>query len=80
MPFFENRKNPASKHPSPSIMVNCNPETVSTDYDTSDKLYLEPLTIEDVLSIYEKDVPVLSIGLRTKRSKLSIPFLFLTDA
>ena len=35
-----------------SIMVNCNPETVSTDYDTSDKLYFEPLTVEDVLSIY----------------------------
>ena len=40
-----------------SIMVNCNPETVSTDYDTSDKLYFEPLTIEDVLSIYEKEKP-----------------------
>jgi len=40
-----------------SIMVNCNPETVSTDYDTSDKLYFEPLTIEDVLSIYEKERP-----------------------
>ncbi len=41
-----------------SIMVNCNPETVSTDYDTSDKLYFEPLTVEDVLSIYEKEGPV----------------------
>ncbi|MCX6012726.1 MAG: carbamoyl-phosphate synthase large subunit, partial [Chloroflexi bacterium] len=40
-----------------TIMVNCNPETVSTDYDTSDKLYFEPLTIEDVLSIYEKEKP-----------------------
>ncbi len=40
-----------------SIMVNCNPETVSTDYDTSDKLYFEPLTVEDVLSIYEKETP-----------------------
>jgi carbamoyl-phosphate synthase large subunit len=40
-----------------SIMVNCNPETVSTDYDTSDKLYFEPLTAEDVLSIYEKEQP-----------------------
>ncbi len=40
-----------------SIMVNCNPETVSTDYDTSDKLYFEPLTLEDVLSIYEKEKP-----------------------
>jgi carbamoyl-phosphate synthase large subunit len=38
-----------------SIMVNCNPETVSTDYDTSDKLYFEPLTAEDVLSIYHKE-------------------------
>lgn len=41
-----------------SIMVNCNPETVSTDYDTADKLYFEPLTVEDVLSIYEKEKPV----------------------
>lgn len=40
-----------------SIMVNCNPETVSTDYDTSDKLYFEPLTVEDVLSICEKERP-----------------------
>jgi len=40
-----------------SIMVNCNPETVSTDYDTSDKLYFDPLTVEDVLSIYEKERP-----------------------
>ncbi|MBN2160701.1 MAG: carbamoyl-phosphate synthase large subunit [Spirochaetes bacterium] len=40
-----------------SIMINCNPETVSTDYDTSDKLYCEPLTAEDVLSIYEKEKP-----------------------
>ncbi|MGB8491629.1 MAG: carbamoyl-phosphate synthase large subunit, partial [Bacteroidales bacterium] len=40
-----------------SIMVNCNPETVSTDYDTSDKLYFEPLTAEDVLSIYFKEKP-----------------------
>jgi len=41
-----------------SIMVNCNPETVSTDYDTSDKLYFEPLTVEDVLSIYNKEKPI----------------------
>ena len=40
-----------------SIMVNCNPETVSTDYDTSNKLYFEPLTVEDVLSIYDKEKP-----------------------
>jgi carbamoyl-phosphate synthase large subunit len=40
-----------------SIMVNCNPETVSTDYDTSNKLYFEPLTVEDVLSIYRKEQP-----------------------
>jgi len=40
-----------------SIMVNCNPETVSTDYDTSNKLYFEPLTVEDVLSIYNKEKP-----------------------
>jgi len=41
-----------------SIMVNCNPETVSTDYDTSDKLYFEPVTVEDVFSIYEKEKPI----------------------
>ena len=40
-----------------TIIVNCNPETVSTDYDTSDKLYFEPLTAEDVLAIYEKEKP-----------------------
>jgi carbamoyl-phosphate synthase large subunit len=38
-----------------TIMVNCNPETVSTDYDTSDRLYFEPLTLEDVLSVYEHE-------------------------
>jgi carbamoyl-phosphate synthase large subunit len=41
-----------------TIMVNCNPETVSTDYDTSDKLYFEPLTVEDILSIYDKEKPL----------------------
>ncbi|MBN1357629.1 carbamoyl-phosphate synthase large subunit [Candidatus Bathyarchaeota archaeon] len=41
-----------------TIMVNCNPETVSTDYDTSNKLYFEPLTVEDVLSIYQKEKPI----------------------
>jgi carbamoyl-phosphate synthase large subunit len=41
-----------------TVIVNCNPETVSTDYDTSDKLYFEPLTTEDVLSIYEKEKPL----------------------
>ncbi len=50
------------------IMVNCNPETVSTDYDTSDKLYFEPITLEDVLSIYKKEKPygvVLQFGGQT---------------
>ena len=41
-----------------TIMVNCNPETVSTDYDTSDKLYFEPLAVEDVVSIYQKEKPI----------------------
>lgn len=41
-----------------TIIVNCNPETVSTDYDTSDKLYFEPVTTEDVLQIYEKEKPL----------------------
>src|SRR5438128_7907057 len=40
-----------------SIMVNCNPETVSTDYDTSDRLYFEPLTLEDVLEVFERERP-----------------------
>jgi len=40
-----------------SIMVNCNPETVSTDYDTSDRLYFEPVTIEDVMNIIELEKP-----------------------
>ncbi len=40
-----------------SIMVNCNPETVSTDYDTANRLYFEPLTVEDILGIYEKEKP-----------------------
>ncbi len=41
-----------------TVMVNCNPETVSTDYDTSNKLYFEPLTVEDVLQIYQKEKPL----------------------
>ena len=41
-----------------TIMVNCNPETVSTDYDTSDKLYFEPVTLEDVIQIYRKEKPL----------------------
>ncbi|MGC4115084.1 MAG: carbamoyl-phosphate synthase large subunit [Myxococcales bacterium] len=40
-----------------SLMVNCNPETVSTDYDTADRLYFEPLTLEDVLEVYEREKP-----------------------
>ena len=40
-----------------AVMVNCNPETVSTDYDTSDRLYFEPLTLEDVLGIVEVEQP-----------------------
>ena len=40
-----------------TIMVNCNPETVSTDYDTSDKLYFEPLTVEDVMEIVRREKP-----------------------
>ena len=41
-----------------SIMINCNPETVSTDYDTSDKLYFEPLTVEDVMNIVDLEKPI----------------------
>src|SRR5205814_2398910 len=40
-----------------AVMVNCNPETVSTDYDTSDRLYFEPLTVEDVLAVCERERP-----------------------
>ena len=39
-------------------MVNCNPETVSTDFDTSDRLYFEPLTLEDVLAIWNEEKPI----------------------
>ncbi len=58
-----------------SIMVNCNPETVSTDYDTSDRLYFEPLTFQDVLSIVEKEEPIgiiVQLGGQTPL-KLSVP-------
>ena len=60
-----------------TIMVNSNPETVSTDYDTSDKLYFEPLTLEDVLSIYEKERPmgvVVQLGGQTPLN-LAVPLL-----
>lgn len=58
-----------------SIMVNCNPETVSTDYDTSDKLYLEPMTREDILNIVEKEKPegvIIQLGGQTPLN-LAIP-------
>src|SRR5579864_5118368 len=66
-----------------SIMVNCNPETVSTDYDTSDRLYFEPLTLEEVLNIYETEKPdgvivqfggqtPLNLALPLKRAGVSI--------
>jgi carbamoyl-phosphate synthase large subunit len=67
-----------------SIMVNCNPETVSTDFDTSDKLYFEPLTAEDVLSIFEKEQPegvIVQFGgqtplnLATELSRAGVPIL-----
>ncbi|MFH1718891.1 MAG: carbamoyl-phosphate synthase large subunit [Planctomycetota bacterium] len=58
-----------------SIMVNCNPETVSTDYDTSDRLYFEPLTFEDVMSIVDKENPdgvIVQFGGQTPL-KLAVP-------
>ncbi len=58
-----------------AIMVNCNPETVSTDYDTSDKLYFEPLTLEDVLGIVERERPdgvIVQFGGQTPL-KLAVP-------
>ncbi len=59
------------------IMVNCNPETVSTDYDISDRLYFEPLTLEDVLHIYQEEEPdgiILQFGGQTPL-KLALPLL-----
>jgi carbamoyl-phosphate synthase large subunit len=58
-----------------AIMINCNPETVSTDYDTSDRLYFEPLTFEDVLNIVEKERPlgvIVQFGGQTPL-KLAVP-------
>ncbi|MCZ6549825.1 MAG: carbamoyl-phosphate synthase large subunit [candidate division NC10 bacterium] len=58
-----------------AIMVNCNPETVSTDYDTSDRLYLEPLTLEDVLNILDREQPegvIIQFGGQTPL-KLAVP-------
>jgi carbamoyl-phosphate synthase large subunit len=57
-----------------TIVVNCNPETVSTDYDTSDKLYFEPLTLEDVLSIYEKEKPLGVIAQFGGQTPLNLAF------
>jgi carbamoyl-phosphate synthase large subunit len=58
-----------------TIMINCNPETVSTDYDTSDRLYFEPLTIEDTLNIIEREKPfgvIVQVGGQTPL-KLAVP-------
>jgi carbamoyl-phosphate synthase large subunit len=58
-----------------TVMVNCNPETVSTDYDTSDRLYFEPLTLEDVLGIVEEEKPegvIVQLGGQTPL-KLAVP-------
>ena len=60
-----------------TLMVNCNPETVSTDYDTSDRLYFEPLTFEDVMNIVEREKPdgvVIQFGGQTPL-KLALPLL-----
>ena len=58
-----------------TIMVNCNPETVSTDYDTSDKLYFEPLTMEEVMNIVDREKPdgvIVQFGGQTPL-KLALP-------
>src|SRR5690349_22703204 len=58
-----------------TVMINCNPETVSTDYDTSDRLYFEPLTLEDVLNVVEKERPlgvIVQFGGQTPL-KLAVP-------
>ena len=60
-------------------MVNCNPETVSTDYDTSDRLYFEPLSLEDVLNVIEAERPegvIVQFGGQTPL-KLALPLLAL---
>ncbi|MCL1819306.1 MAG: carbamoyl-phosphate synthase large subunit [Oscillospiraceae bacterium] len=57
-----------------TIVVNCNPETVSTDYDTSDRLYFEPLTLEDVLSIYEEEKPLGVIAQFGGQTPLNLAF------
>ncbi|MDE6975918.1 MAG: carbamoyl-phosphate synthase large subunit, partial [Lachnospiraceae bacterium] len=57
-----------------TIIVNCNPETVSTDYDTSDKLYFEPLTLEDVLRIYNKEKPLGVIAQFGGQTPLNLAF------
>ena len=59
-----------------TIMVNCNPETVSTDYDTSDKLYFEPVTLEDVLQIYEAEKPKASSCSSADRRRSTSPASF----
>ena len=76
-----------------TIMVNCNPETVSTDYDTSDRLYFEPLTLEDVLEIVDKEKPLgvivqyggqtplkLGLGLEAAGCRSSAPVPDMIDA
>jgi carbamoyl-phosphate synthase large subunit len=63
------------EHDVEAIMINCNPETVSTDYDTSDRLYFEPLTLEDVLNVVEKEKPlgvIVQFGGQTPL-KLAVP-------
>jgi carbamoyl-phosphate synthase large subunit len=56
-----------------TVMINCNPETVSTDYDTSDRLYFEPLTLEDVLNIYEREAGISDWGLGSEPSSAQSP-------
>jgi carbamoyl-phosphate synthase large subunit len=67
-----------------TVMINCNPETVSTDYDTSDKLYFEPLTVEDVLSICQHEKPLgiivqfggqTPLNIATEQKKAGVPVL-----
>src|SRR5436853_4225381 len=58
-----------------TIMVNCNPETVSTDYDTSDRLYFEPLTLEDVLNIWEQESAGRAVETQDLASLQPVPVL-----
>ena len=63
-----------------TIMVNCNPETVSTDFDTSDRLYFEPLTLEDVLEIIHVEKPWGVMCITAGKPRLNLPMRYMKTA